>query len=132
MGIAGQLHNTGNLNKNTLSRIFTRPIIGATGGLGIGYTNQWLSPESDVDPFAIAFIGGFAGDVAVGGSNNICIGYEADLSANDISHGITIGYNMTSSENAGRKMIMNIGIPAGLIENFSHNLEHYLLFFLQV
>jgi len=44
-------------------------------------------------------VGNYAGNVLVGGSNNICIGYEADTSANDISHGITIGYNMTSSSN---------------------------------
>ena len=64
MGIAGRLHNTGDLNKNTLTRIMTRPLVGMMGGYGIGVTNEWVDPDSELDPWMFMLSGMFVGQMS--------------------------------------------------------------------
>jgi hypothetical protein len=59
-----RLEKNGMLNGNTIGRVLTRPLIGAGIGYGAGVTNQLVSDEDTVSPFAFMTIGLLGGQLS--------------------------------------------------------------------
>jgi len=59
-----RLAKNGMLNKNTIARAVTRPLIGAGIGYGAGVTNQLISEDDTISPFAFMTIGLLGGQLS--------------------------------------------------------------------
>ena len=59
-----RLEKNGMLSGNTIGRVLTRPLIGAGIGYGAGVTNQLVSDEDTVSPFAFMTIGLLGGQLS--------------------------------------------------------------------
>ena len=87
-GVAGRLKEEGTFNANMIRRAVYRPMIGAVGGVGLGYSVSWASDE-EIEPdeimyYALAGMIGGAASKAIMKSNKLS-DQDIDMATGEIN-----------------------------------------------